>query len=149
MEDVVTLDVATTQGAINVPDPRDTGADDDSLIDALDNAISIEHPGGFQPTQLGVGMPPPIPEATEENMVCLRGPCRHLYQADQYFAAGNPAGTPGVERVMTTRFCLLPKGEPIDLTDECVYKCSHWDPSPDEELETRRAKWLASQKESA
>lgn len=69
----------------------------------------------------------PIPEANEENLVCLRGPCRHYLQIEQRFNHGNTIGTLHDRVVQINRYCLRHHST-IDLTDECVYACNEWDP---------------------
>lgn len=36
-----------------------------------------------------VAAPAPLPKATPENMICLRGPCRHLWQMRTHIVSGN------------------------------------------------------------
>ena len=123
---------------------------DDDVVNAMDRAMDVEMPAatpGFAPK--GVGMPEPIPAATEESFVCLRGPCRYYLELVQFFGAGNPEGTPGVKNEGTIRMCLRPSGEPIDLVDELIYSCNQWDPSIDTARDQRQATWYTSNPEIA
>lgn len=90
------------------------------------------------PMAAGVGMPEPVPAATPENMVCLRGPCRHYWEVVVPFEAGNPQGTwaelrddsgePLEAPREILRTCLASPSREFDLSDACVLSCSKWDP---------------------
>lgn len=138
-----------------MPDPRNSGQEEDSALEsALDSILEVDGlgGGGFQPVVGGVGMPEPIPAATPENLICLRGPCRYYHQATQFFGAGNPKGTPGVKNELLASMCTFPVGSPIDLTDECVFDCNKWDPDVGqarEERDARRELWRATNPDAA
>ena len=100
--------------------------------------------GGFIPT-LPV-QPEPIPEATPDNMICLRD-CRHYVEIVSRFNAGNAKGTLGFQPRQINRFCKAIAGTDIDLTDELVSDCSDWDPISAEEIvakSKRRQEWLSA-----
>lgn len=120
--------------------------DDD--FDVFDSLLAEETqplpmgPQGFAPI-LPI-QPEPIPEATKENMICLRD-CKFFMQIDSRFQHGNTKGTLTKEPVQFNRFCKAIPGTEIDLTDELVRECSDWDPIPliqIKQRETRRNKWL-------
>lgn len=97
--------------------------------------------GGFAPTMNF--QPEPIPEATLENFICLRGPCRHYFEARNPFPAGNAAGTFAAPPTQTTRYCKA-MTPPLDLTDEVMYECNTWHPLRSAEkfaLEEARDEW--------
>lgn len=103
-------------------DPFDALLDDDELVPA---AIG---PGGvFAPNLL---QSEPLPEATEDTLVCLRGPCRHYLEIHQRVDSGNTVDTPGMPEkgfVQINRYCTYPATD-IDLMDTCIYHCNTWDP---------------------
>jgi hypothetical protein len=120
--------------------------DDDKLVDPLESLLetapaemAFGPDGGFAPQ--AVGLPAPIPEASTDTMVCLRGPCRHYYEVRQAFDAGNPVGSLEKLPVQYTRACFANPGSHIDLTDEAVFGCLHWDPQLDEERISRQRAW--------
>lgn len=88
----------------------------------------------------------PLPAATPEHFVCLRGPCRH------YFQIRTLAGVQlrGVEHIPTqvSRYCTAISGVQLDLTEDLVFECSRWEPqkaAAAPELEQRA--WLAEHPE--
>ncbi len=99
--------------------------------------------GGPVPT--GIGFPAGPPEATPDNSPCLRGPCRHYWKLVTTFPSGNPADTwkalGRVEPRQHHHLCLVHDGLETDLTDDCVFECSRWDPKPptDELLQRRES----------
>lgn len=106
--------------------------DDEDFDDPLNRLLAEDFdpgpvPGpGFMPT---VGpMPEPIPPATPETMVCLRGPCKHYMELTSMFQHGNTKGTLEHVPKQTNRFCRAIDGTDIDLTDELVFDCSEWEP---------------------
>lgn len=111
---------------------------EDDRVDPFDAILEDEgQVGGFSPEGVfagaeAVGPEDPIPEATAENMVCLRGPCRHYVEITKRFKAGNR----GMDRQFTqaTRFCNALTSEWIELTDEAVFDCNRWEPMSTEEL---------------
>lgn len=90
-----------------------------------------------------MGAPPPLPDATPENFVCLRGPCRHYWEMSTHMSAGNTASTFGPDGLRDEsgqplrpprsilRTCLVHPGTETDLGDECVFECNRWDPIED------------------
>ena len=124
--------------------------DPDALIEPLDAILSapaqlpITPDGGIAPQ--GVGMPEPIPEATLESMICLRGPCRHYHEMTSKFPAGNPTGTLNGLPDQINRSCTYVPGSCTDLVDECISACNNWDPVDleyTEAREARRVEWNA------
>lgn len=105
-----------------------------------------------------VGMAPSVPAATPEHFMCLRGPCRHYWQLETFFASGNPKetwdaedglknedGTPVRMPRQISRSCLAQPGMETELTDDNVYDCNRWDPMTPRELRQqakRRSKYL-------
>mgnify|MGYP001583113780 CR=1 FL=1 len=97
--------------------------------------------GGFAPKPGPVGPPPPLPAATPDTFLCLRGPCRHHWELVTHLEAGNPAltwdpeiglkdenGQPVAQPKQHSRTCLVQAGTETDLTEDVVYACSRWDP---------------------
>lgn len=95
--------------------------------------------GGLVAT--GVGPPTPVPAATPRNMICLRGPCRHYWELVTWMGAGNPAGTweeLGVrEPRQINRSCIAHPGTETELTEDCAFDCSRWDPLSPREVRKR------------
>lgn len=129
--------------------------EDDDLDDPLNRLLAEEivpivpGPGGFMPSLPLV--PEPIPPATPETMVCLRGPCKYYVEIVSMFQHGNTKGT--LERAprQQNRFCRAIEGTDIDLTDELVFECNTWEPLLKAETlvrTARRAQWAAEQEES-
>lgn len=128
---------------------------DTDKLDPLDSMLNDEEPGplpigpdgGFVPQMI---QPEPIPAATAENMICLRGPCKYYLQIDSRFNAGNSKGTLDRVPVQKNRFCRAIPGTEVDLTDELVMDCSDWDPIDNliviERL-IRRETWIKNNKE--
>lgn len=82
----------------------------------------------------GIGLPAGPPKWTADNSVCMRGPCRYYWYLVTTFPSGNPADTWEAIEVPEPHqhhhLCLVHPGLETDLTDDCVYKCSRWDPQP-------------------
>jgi len=101
--------------------------------------------GGIAPGY-GIGSAPAVPAATPQNMVCLRGPCRHYWELHTFMASGNPADTWGEDGLrdehgrplrmprQINRACLAHPGTETELTEDCVFFCSRWDPLSPREL---------------
>lgn len=102
--------------------------------------LPIAPDGGIAPG-FGIAPPPPEPPATPENFVCLRGPCRHYWQMETRFAAGNPEGT--FEELGLAppraihRTCLRGHAE-TELQEVTVVSCDAWDPKLPVELAERK-----------
>lgn len=115
---------------------------EDDRVDPFDSLLEEEgQVGVFSPQGVladPIGPEDPIPEATEANMICLRGPCRHYVEITKRFKAGNR----GMDRQFrqATRFCNVLTSEWIDLTDEAVFDCSRWEPMTPAELTQIRVK---------
>lgn len=96
--------------------------------------------GGFDPRHVQINKPPKIPDATPDNMVCLRGPCRYYWALTTLFDAGNPAGTFAELGLPTPRqrhhVCMRIPGTETELTEDCVFECNQWDPVQYAELQT-------------
>lgn len=120
--------------------------EDEKLIDPLDKLLSTEVQGG--PPPIGpdgmpfvISEPFRIPDATPENMVCLRGPCRHYFEPRLVASVGNTADSLDEEPLAINRVCMRVPGFFYDLMDECVRSCTGWDPvtaTEIRELESRR-----------
>lgn len=127
----------------------------DSYADFEPAPLSIGPDGA---PQLGaLGLPPPIPAATPQNFVCLRGPCRFYWQMETFMSSGNPAATWGPDGLkdesghairaprQILRTCLAHPGTETELTEDCVFDCNLWDPLTTREVkrrEKRRSKYL-------
>ena len=97
----------------------------------------------------GVGPPPPLPAATPDHFVCLRGPCLHYWQMETHMDAGNPAETWGEDGLrddegkpvrqprQISRTCLVHPGVEVELTENVVYACSRWEPQLPGDLKRR------------
>jgi hypothetical protein len=114
--------------------------------------------GDFQPSQVPIApdggpvpgwgaMDAPLrPEPTEDNYICLRGPCRHFWHLVCSAGEGNPGGTWEALGIPEPRehhlTCTAHPGTETQLSfDELVFECSRWDPMDDTErlmLEARR-----------
>lgn len=100
-------------------------------------AVPVAPDGGIPPGY-GLEQPQPLPAATPENFVCLRGPCRHHWHLVTMAGEGNPAGTWAELGLKAPRqhhyACTANPGMETDLTDDCVFECSRWDPTPPHDL---------------
>lgn len=113
------------------------------LMESKSSMPPVAPDGGFAPALLGEAES--IPEATEVNFVCLRGPCRHYMQYMTWFPAGNTEGTFS----QITRYCCKLPTKHIDLTEELVRDCNQWDPYVElerQQLEDHRQAYLAKKK---
>jgi len=122
---------------------HDPDRDGEDLAHAMDEMLKVQPaPAAFSPMPgaEGVGMPAPIPEATPVNMACLRGPCRHYWEVEQFHESSNPADTPGLKNRRIIRACICGPRE-TDITDETVYSCNKWDPEVDSDRDDRRNAW--------
>ena len=112
------------------------------------SAMAVAPDGGIAPD--GVGMAPAVPAATPEHFWCLRGPCRHYWELHTFMASGNPADTWNSEDGLkdesgnplriprqVNRSCRLQKGTETELTEDCVFYCTDWDPLTPRELRKR------------
>lgn len=94
---------------------------------------------GFEaPKNLIPGPQYEIPDATPEQFVCLRGPCRHYWHLVTDAHVGNPAGSfeaMGLEvPKLHHHTCLLNPGQETEFAEDCAYDCSRWDPFSPREL---------------
>lgn len=114
----------------------------DAILDADFGPLPIGPTGDFRP--MGDITPEPLPPATPDNFVCLRGPCRHYLQITQNFPIGNAAGTLERLPVQVVRSCMRISGMEVDLTDATIRDCNQWHPE-DESLvqlrNTKREEW--------
>lgn len=113
--------------------------------------VPLDTYAGFQPGAFAVapdggpaigpmGAPPPVPPATPDQFVCLRGPCRHYFELQTHLVSGNPAETWGPDGLkdelgkpipiprQITRACTYQAGVDTQITDDIVYACNRWDP---------------------
>jgi hypothetical protein len=105
-------------------------------------ALPMAHDGGILQSQV-VDQLRPIPAATPENFVCLRGPCVRYLEITS--TADVNAPTLGRDPIQLNRYCRAIPGVEIDLTEDAVFACSDWDPvAPKvlEALQSRRDAYL-------
>ena len=76
---------------------------------------------------------PDVP--TEENCICLRGPCRFYMRWKNTMDVGNSKGVFEEGKVPREewRFCTAMPGDPIDMGPSLVSECNRWDPEDDSE----------------
>ncbi len=119
----------------------------------LGERMSSEEPGPMLPVAPDGGILQshaidqlrPIPSATPENFVCLRGPCMFYLE----IASGADVNAPTLERdpIQINRYCRAIPGIEVDLTEDNVFACNAWDPEAPkavEARETRRINYLNS-----
>lgn len=104
----------------------------DSLLDTDFGPLPVSPTGAFVPATQAFESDP-IPDATEENFICLRGPCRYYLEMRPYFSAGNTVGSLDHAHVLIKRTCGKVAGFEIDLVDEVMSDCISWDPWMPEE----------------
>ena len=134
----------------------DDDYDDEAYVNPLDNLLATDLGPMAVPSPEGVlgvpnMMPEPIPAATPENLVCLKGPCRHYYEAHTGIETLNSRGTLTKRPVQITRYCRA-LTSPVDLTDETVHFCRDWAPlrkAEIAELEDRRQEYYQDHPEHA
>lgn len=115
-----------------------------------------------QPKAIGpVGLPDPLPPATPDNWVCLRGPCRHYMHVVSAGEIGNPAGSfdkdnggPGEAPRQHYHWCTAITGQYTDMGEDLVFDCNRWDPIDEDApeilgRERRRSKYLKLHPEHA
>lgn len=121
-------------------DPSDTYADWEPSPLVADPGGGIANPGT-------VGELSDVPAAVPANFICLRGPCRHYWEMVTYLGTGNPESTwreLGLrEPRQLNRSCLVHPGTETELTEECVYDCSLWDPLSPREVRKREKRRAA------
>jgi len=93
---------------------------------------------------------PPIPQATPNTFLCLRGPCRYYLEIHSMA----DMETRGLDKPpkQINRHCRVIPGIDFDLTDDCVYACSDWDPLEPKaiaEREARRDRYYQQRKQGA
>jgi hypothetical protein len=96
-----------------------------------------------------VGNPEPLPDATPDNWICLRGPCRHYMRIVEAGEFGNTAGTFEADEQprQVNHWCDAINGSYTDMGNNIVFECNRWDPLDDDEPEVmarerRRSKYL-------
>lgn len=87
--------------------------------------------GGLQDPEMQAASPPSAPQSApvkpqpcnQATMMCLRGPCTHLWRLVLRFDSA-------VKDVMTERSltCLASSNEEFDLNDRLIYFCDRWWP---------------------
>jgi len=128
--------------------------DYDPLEDLLesnnDSDVRFPQSATQSPSLIGipVGTEAVVPDATEANMICLRGPCKHYWETVQYFDNMNREMAAGFEPRIRNSFCLL-ANESTVLTDSLVYECNHWDPQSAAEKADRKQRRENYQKQGA
>lgn len=128
-------------------DPTELSEDDDqeNLIDPLDALLRQHEPapiitgpdGGFVP-QMAL-IPEPIPAATPQSFLCLRGPCRYYLERRYPAQVGNTKGTFDRPLVQIERHCHRMNAVATSLMDELVSECNEWHPYMAEEVSARDA----------
>lgn len=133
----------------------DTSGNDQIQNDRLGSLQSSLDGENFEPSAIPAGLmttkpgPMPaqgprrsLPQATPENFVCLRGPCRFLMTTTSPAEVENEAYEP----IATDRYCKNIPGVLLELTEDSVYSCSDWDPVTEAiEREKRRNRFLRSE----
>ena len=120
------------------PEDKSKSLKDKAYGDFTPSQIPIGADGGPVPGW-GVMEPALNPEPTEDNYVCLRGPCRHFWHLVCSAGEGNPAGTFEALGVPKPRehhlTCTVHPGTETTLSfDEIVHDCNRWDPLVDSEV---------------
>jgi hypothetical protein len=137
---------------------RQVGKDGDKLDDEkrkeLDPWKDVEPDPAPPPAKDGgpnmvgyLGRPEPLPKASPDNFVCLRGPCRHYIEIHS-FAEVESRGLDRAPRQIN-RICKVIPGVELDLTDDCVFECSEWVPMDPMDIANRehaRQRYLAPRK---
>jgi hypothetical protein len=104
-------------------------------------APPIAPDGGIAPGWGGIDLPSGAPPATPQNMICLRGPCRHYWELVTTSPAGNPSDTWAElgqrEPRQINRTCIVNPGYETELTEDCAYDCNLWDPLREAEVTLR------------
>lgn len=115
-----------------------------NLIDPLDNLLQKvgddfspppmdpTNPVGFMPG--GYAEPYAQPAATEENFICLRGPCVHYWEQKMFLNVGNTQDVLDHAPILVSRGCMRQAGYYYDLTDETIGDCNQWEPRDPEEI---------------
>lgn len=106
------------------PQHDDDDEDEIGPLEALLKEEIVAGPPG-KPDRIKQGEP--IPAATPETMICLRG-CKHYVEILTRFQAGNPKGTFDKPPQARNRFCKAIPSSEIDLTDELVEECNLFEP---------------------
>lgn len=126
---------------------------DKSYGDFQPSSVPVAPDGGPVPGLALEG--PDRPEPTEDNFVCLRGPCRHFWHLVCSAGEGNPKGTFAALGVPEPRehhlTCTAHPGTETQLSfDEIVYECNRWDPVTASEMaDTERRRRLYQIKRAA
>jgi hypothetical protein len=112
-------------------EPKDN--DNSNEVDIIDSILEGESspasmgPGGQIFTPLAYDSLP-MPDYTPENVICLRGPCKHYWEMKLFFESGNTEGTMPEAPKYTQRACLRQSGVVQNLNDDVVFECSSWEP---------------------
>jgi hypothetical protein len=121
-----------------------SGDDGDPALEKF-KSLKEKTYGDFSPSPLPIGPdggpmlagavlePAARPEPTEDNYICLRGPCRHFWHLVCSAGEGNPAGTFEALGLPEPRehhlTCTAHPGTETQLSfDELVFECNRWDP---------------------
>lgn len=103
--------------------------------------LPVDADGGLNPAMLSVAPELPLPAATPDNFVCLRGPCTYYWEFHTR-AEVISVGAEG-QPMQLNRVCTY-IGRVTELEEDCVFFCSRWDPEePDENREHRREAFYA------
>jgi hypothetical protein len=101
------------------PESEELGEDDDDRRKVPSDTYAHVQPSPLPamgpdgaPALGGIGQPAPLPPATPENFICLRGPCRHYWEMQTHLHAQNPALTwDKIDGLRATMVCPACKGE--------------------------------------
>lgn len=118
----------------------------EDLPDDLDGITFGQGPDGLPFPSVQTIQRAPLPPRTPENMVCLRGPCRHYWHL---VTTGDFANTDG-DFKQHHHVCLVNPGYETNLEGSDVADCGKWDPLTRRELvkiRKRRAAYNKTQKE--
>lgn len=126
----------TGNDGTEVPDEKRKVLDPFKDVDPMPTPMA--GPDGGPVMQGYLGPAEPIPAATPENFICLAGPCRYYIEIHSY-AEVETRGLSHTPRQIN-RLCRVMSGVELDLTDDCVFACSEWDPQDPKELAARDAR---------
>jgi hypothetical protein len=91
-----------------------------------------------------VGSASPAPSWTPEEVICARGPCRHLWVLKTTVGEGNPAGTwddLGIPQPRQLNYtCLVNPGMETEFLDDAAIECNLWDPLTEDQIEARESR---------
>ena len=103
--------------------------------------------GGVMPI-MPLSAPKPLPVASPQNFICLRGPCAHYVELNSIAEVELKAD---YQPVQINRYCRVVPGVLLDITEDCVFTCNRWDPEDPKDrkhgVESRQKRFLADNPE--